>query len=961
MMLQISILIREKLRLVSTACPKRWFCLLAALFFLPLAAQDGVTEWEQQIARFEEGGEPDSLAYYYHKKAAYYRQADSLAEWAYCYWDWQATVFEDSPLALAILDTAVQQAWRLPGTAEEAEAMLWVQTNRGYHLFQLGKVLASVKAYEAALTWLQTYPDIAFEALEYLFLPLGAHYTRLGDNERARALYETAISRHVGGEQAGELAGLYNNLGLAFWNDGDYARAIAVYEKGLACQDVPAIKAALLRLSLAQSYLDSGSIAAAQEMADTALAMLRQIQAVEPDTEGIDDYLSGACLLQARLVGEAGALAYLRQALALGTAARATGQHRDIAKIWLEFGRLHLRSGAPRQAQEAFNQALASLIPGFPADSLDALPRPEQLYEENALYQALEGKADALLAQYQEPEQLPWLQSALECHQLAGQVEAKLRRSLQYESSKISLAAQSRQRLGKAIDIARQLYKATGEEAFLYHAWSCAEQAKSALLLEAVQRHRFSGLLEGDDALLISARQLRQQTAYFERSLLLSPDSPLRAEWLSQRDSLLQQLAAAEEGLAQRHPAWAAWQEQAARFSGDDIRRLQELMPDYTLLEYFVGEKQIELFCQPPGGQASWVRIAQPDSLAARVQHLRALLQSRTALQAPAAYEELAYSVYRQGLLPALAALPTETPNLLIVPDTWLAFLPFEALLHDASPGEGWGQMPFLLRRHGIHYAFSLAVLDSQRRLPSRANRNLLQLAPRFAERQRGLPPLVYSHEEAPANLACRSRRCLDGQASFEQLQKAAVDYRILHLSTHAGVDAGGLLPQVEFYDRPAYLPDIYALQLQADLVVLSACQTAQGQFREGEGVMSLSRAFAYAGAKGLAASLWAINETATADLCRRMYAHLRAGAAKPAALRLAKLDYLAAPEVPAFQKSPYYWSGLVYLGDEAAMSWAGCLLSDWALVLLVLLAGGTVAAGGWWWWRRKKIGSPSF
>jgi len=245
-----------------------------------------------------------------------------------------------------------------------------------------------------------------------------------------------------------------------------------------------------------------------------------------------------------------------------------------------------------------------------------------------------------------------------------------------------------------------------------------------------------------------------------------------------------------------------------------------------------------------------------------------------------------------------------------------------------------------------VQYAFSLAVMQRQQQLIISAKRNILHLAPRFRNKQRGLPPLLGGDNEVPFYV----KQLLDDRAGFEALLQQAPLYRIIHLSTHAGVDSAGQLPRVELYDRAAYLPDIYALHLQADLVVLSACQTALGQFQAGEGVMSLSRAFAYAGAKGLVASLWTINEAATAQILRHMYAHLASGTSKPLSLHQAKLDYLNDPTVPAFQKSPYYWAALTYVGDNSTVKMEGRQGFKFALLALLLLSG---IAGGIWYRKR--------
>ncbi|MBX2929974.1 MAG: CHAT domain-containing protein [Saprospiraceae bacterium] len=922
------------------------FCVAAAALF-PLPAQDRLSGWEEKIAAFETEFNPDSLAFYYQKIAQHHRQENDLASWAYAWWDWQAAVFDDTPLALSLLDSVVQTAWRAPQTPEEAEAMLWVQVNRGYHLFQLGKVLASVKAYEAALQWYQNYAIPDFEALDYLYLPLGAHYTRLGDNEKARVLYETAALRHPEGPEDGALAGLYNNLGLTYWNEGDQDKALLAFDKGLACRDVPAVKSALLHFSSAQSLLAAGRSEAAEPRVNTAIALLQEVKRQSPEEEALPDYLSGAYAVKAKLLSQNGdtpaALSYLNQALIFIKTARGTARHRDVAKIQLELGRLHLQKNDPEQALEAFHAALGNLIPDLP-EAVNALPATEQLYEENTIYEALEGKADALWAQYGRSRQLDDLRTALHCHRLAAGTELLLRRLLQYESSKITLLSQSRQRAAKAIAIARELYAVTGDEGFLYEAWAVAEQAKSVILLEAVQSNRFHSSAEAGDTLPAAERRIRKQIAYFDRLLLLEPASPLRPEWVAQLDELQRQLAETERQLEAQYPAWVALRAQAEVFSGASVKALRDTLPGYALIEFFVGTDDIEVFGQSPNGQAIWKTIPRADSVSAQVQSFILLLQSREALQTPGAYRASAYDIYTRLLQPALSAFGTQQPaNVLIVPDAWLAFLPFEALYYEPAPEAGWERAPFLLKRYGIHYDFSLAVLENRRGLVSRAGRNIAQFSPRFEAGQRNLPPLLHSSGEAPVSKRCQSALYEDERAGLAELQQAASQYAVLHLSTHAGVDTGGLLPRVELFDRAAYLPDVYALNLQSELVVLSACQTALGRFRQGEGVMSLSRAFAYAGAKGLVASLWMINEVATARVLQAMYAELNAGAAKPAALRQAKLRYLDDPDVPAFEKSPYYWAGLVYTGDEASLRWKKCGMPRPTLFALgvLLLAGG--------------------
>ncbi len=114
-------------------------------------------------------------------------------------------------------------------------------------------------------------------------------------------------------------------------------------------------------------------------------------------------------------------------------------------------------------------------------------------------------------------------------------------------------------------------------------------------------------------------------------------------------------------------------------------------------------------------------------------------------------------------------------------------------------------------------------------------------------------------------------------------------------------------------------------LRLDADLVSLSACRTAVRELHRGEGLMSLSRAFQYAGARSVLASLWSVADDATAELMIRFYRNLRAGKTKDVSLRLAQLELIRGPisfEMPAGGRverdfsAPYYWAAFQLFGD---------------------------------------------
>lgn len=192
----------------------------------------------------------------------------------------------------------------------------------------------------------------------------------------------------------------------------------------------------------------------------------------------------------------------------------------------------------------------------------------------------------------------------------------------------------------------------------------------------------------------------------------------------------------------------------------------------------------------------------------------------------------------------------------------------------------------------------------------------------------RGLSRLPFSRDEADAIAslagAQQTLRATDFKATRSAvLGDALGDYRILHFATHGLIDAerpelSALIlslvdPRGTPQDGLLRLPDIFNMRLNADLVVLSACQTALGKEIKGEGLVGLTRGFMYAGAPRVVASLWQVSDLATAELMKKFYTGLLRRRLSPAAaLRAAQLEMARDPRWSA----PYFWAGFVLQGD---------------------------------------------
>lgn len=235
-----------------------------------------------------------------------------------------------------------------------------------------------------------------------------------------------------------------------------------------------------------------------------------------------------------------------------------------------------------------------------------------------------------------------------------------------------------------------------------------------------------------------------------------------------------------------------------------------------------------------------------------------------------------------------------------------------------------------------------------------------------------GPPRLLHSAEEADAISAAAPRGTTMVVEGFDATRETAMspqigEYQIVHFATHgffytkhpelsgivltmvdqAGVEKNGLMP----------LDDIYSLDLSAELTVLSACQTALGKDVNGEGLVGLTHSFMSAGSKTVVASLWKVDDRATARLMAEFYhAMLQEGMPTGAALRAAKLKMMQDKRWNA----PYYWAGFVLQGEYTNQI-AVDRSSPFSIrtVLLLLIVPGLAGLMILYWRRRRLAGAP--
>jgi tetratricopeptide (TPR) repeat protein len=635
--------------------------------------------------------------------------------------------------------------------------------------------------------------------------------------------------------------------------------------------------------------------------------------------------------LAGRLNDNAAAVEHVRRALTLfdssGDPEGSRLAREQLASVWVAAGDL---PEARRQAEESLRRIRETGDPRREFEMLHALAGIEMRARDRAAARRELGAARTLARRHRRPE---WVRElafddgrlALEEGDLTAaerSFDAYLRglepdqRLHQYEvRARLAEIYARRNELARA---ERELTSASDE----LDAWrsTLADRELRLLAFQATaaeESDQAAGMARVLAALAVGGRA--------EAAFALAEHRRARelADRLAQADALRTTGGAPRASSAQTHQrAVAAW-------AGD----LEEALPDSAaaLLEYVTGGggAPTTLFVVTRAGVRAHV-LPPVDSLAGRVARYVSLLEAGGDPRA------LARSLGADLLDAALASLPTSITRLLVVPDGPLHRVPFDALrLADGR---------YTVERYAVSVAPSAVVVAALRRRQHErgavANRPVRVLAfgdPAFSgapaadvggggEEYRqafgeigSLPRLPESGREARrvAAYAPDGVVRLRGDASAAYLKHAPLDsFRVLHLATHALVD-GRTLARTAVVLSPGNGEsgfvgpgDLAALELDADLVVLSACRTAGGVVLGGEGVQGLTAPLLQAGARAVVATGWRIGDRSAARTVEALYDALARGLPAAEALRAAKLDAMRRG-APASE-----WAAFTLVGD---------------------------------------------
>ncbi len=798
---------------------------------------------------------------------------------------------------------------------------------------------------------------------------LGGVYDLLGEPEQAREHFQQALELHRAQGDREQEAAVWNNLASLARRSGRLQDALEQFARALAIRRELGDRRneGVVRNNLGVTYLRIGDPARARAELEQALLARRS----SDDRRGEAVTLHNLGLVALAVAEPAAAVEFFDQALTLR---RSTGDRLGEAATLGELGRAAAELGRPEQARQHLEAALAILdqvgnpwrrgrmltalaqvlaTGGAPSQAVQALEQALELLRPSGDQLAL---SEALLALAQAERGLARAQAdapALRLRAALGHATAALNRletaraDLRSFDDRTTLLAHIGSAFELAFDLAMDLAPEDPKAGLAATALELSEQARARSLLDLLEPT--GAAVRGlDPALLERQRQLLDRLnakVVRQRELRESVGPEALSERLAQELPEIQaELAAVDREIRRQNPRWHALV-RPQPFAASALQTL--LDPQTLLLEFALGEERSFLWAVNQRQILSFVlpKRAVIEALAQEVNTSFKIHDLRTS----AAEAQTAARLSEMLLGPLADQLVAQ--RLAIVADGALHYLSFAALPHPAAPDEP------LLGRHEIVLLPSASVLGVQRQIHgARAPAGAIAVLadpvfgppdPRLPgvnpslplpgaaspdDRQRDSPleRLSWSRVEAEAiaTQAGRGRTflALDFAANRE-LALGLRGYRIIHFATHGVIDSEH--PELSAlvlsrYDQDGHprpgllrLPEIYHLDWDAELVVLSGCRTALGQTVRGEGMVGLTRGFFVAGASHLVASLWRVQDRATAELMDRFYRHLLADpvgqSLRPAAaLRAAQLELRSEP----LWRDPYFWAAFVAIGD---------------------------------------------
>jgi CHAT domain-containing protein/tetratricopeptide (TPR) repeat protein len=759
----------------------------------------------------------------------------------------------------------------------------------------------------------------AAQAIAYL----GQVYKFTGKHAQAEEQLRMALSirENLLSDEHELIAASYNDLGLAYVEvDNDkaldyYEKALKIYGK-LHGSEHP--KIALTNSNMGLVYREMELYGDAVNDFETSLKIWEKIYPGAHQAKAFTLHNLGQTY--SRMGNVEAAKGYYKRALDMYRQVNGA-KHPDIAQVLNDYGYLELTSRNYDVAIGLFQEAICANVNSFESNNPMSNPKLDNYYNGRVLLYSLLFKARGFESRYfGKSVKLSDLTTSLNVLQRCDSLIDRLRQQSSNESDKLALGAIASEVYADGVRTAHEVAGgALKKKPFLEQAFYFAEKSKSAVLLEAISESDAKSFAGIPQNLLEEEKGLKSAIALAAQKLAQKPTTEEEKYLRETSFALNRSYETFIKNLEKQFPSYFNLKYNAASPS---IQQIQNLLDSKTaFLSYFIDEENQRLYIfQITKSKFKVIDHSLPGDFDKNITGFR----NGIYFNVSNAYGK-ASNVLSKILLPKISG---SIKDLVIVPTGRLGIIPFETLsLKKIKDTESFDGAQFLIKSKAVRYEFSAGLLLQKEKQSTSKNPSIFLCAPVTFPEKDNLNELPGTESEVKSistlfDSKNISAKLFTRQDANEHAIKSAVlkDYSLIHFATHGVVDEASpelsrifLQNNSESEDGNLFAGEIYNLEMNADLVTLSACQTGLGKISRGEGVIGLSRALVYAGAKSIIVSFWSVADESTSELMKTFYQQLLENPSSGYAtnLRDAKLSLMKKKEY----SFPFYWAPFILIG----------------------------------------------
>lgn len=797
------------------------------------------------------------------------------------------------------------------------------KTNLGLLYLNLGRNDLALQALQQALEYFEKENKAksleAAQAITYL----GLVYNSTGKSAQAeeQLLMALTLRQDLLKPDHELIAASYNDLGLVYLGvDNDkaldyYEKALAIYEK-LHGRQHP--KIAIASTNIGFVYRDLELYGDAVNNFETALKIWEEVYTQPHPAKAFVLFNLGETYL--KMGDPKAARGYYDRALALYRSSYGE-KHPDISRVLNAIGNLETTARLFDDALQHYQQALIANVHSFTSTDETANPGLQDFYHGNVLLYSLLLKAQALEARhFGKSLKFSDLSLGLNTLQRCDTLIDKLRQQSTNESDKIALGVIASEVYADGVRMAHEAAAvALRKKPYLELAFYFAEKSKSAVLLEAISESEAKSFAGIPTPLLEEEKNLKSAIALTAQKLAQKPSAEEEKYLRETSFNLNRSYAAFVKKLESEFPGYFNLKFNAASPS---IQQLQQRLDHHTaLLSYFIDDKNNRLYIFLITRRSYKVI---DHTLPAEFDKYITGLRNALYFNVIGAYASTARKLEKL-LIPGI---PGSIKDLVVLPTGRLSILPFETLLTSTvKEPKNYQALPYLLNRYTVRYEFSAGLLLQKSKQAEAKAPSIFLCAPISFPAKDNLSELPATESEVKeiAQLFASKKignTLFMGQQATEHMVKSSglKSYSLLHFATHGVVDENApelsrifLQSASDAEDGHLFAGEIYNLEMDANLVTLSACETGLGKISKGEGVIGLSRALVYAGARNIIVSFWSVADESTSTLMKTFYERMLAtpSSGYSNTLREAKLTLMKNETYAA----PYYWAPFILIG----------------------------------------------